>query len=206
VPTVQEDIGVSVAENLERAKALLAERYGSAQIGDADADGVLRVAGVAPNGEVRARWLLRSDGSLKGAWDPDRLLDEFHPKRLVLRVFTYRRGARICPLCGDSLQGFRRDAVAHPNCGRELRRKRAEGQNGSGGRRAYANSTEGGTGAAEVALTCPACGGHVFTFLHRGVGVSTGQLRQDVPVFLGSRKGLTCIGCEWRGTVAKARG
>lgn len=122
-----------------------------------------------------------------------------------MTVLTYCRGRRVCPLCGEPISARRRDAVAHPGCGRELRRRRQQLQSDAQARQGAGRAVDGGTVAADVALRCPSCGARAFYCRLSGFAPVIGTARTAAPMHLGPRKMLKCSRCMWRGTVARAR-
>lgn len=126
--------------------------------------------------------------------------------RVMLRVFTYRRGVKVCAGCGEPLEGVRRDARAHPACAREARRRRGEQLSGSRARATLGVLREGGVRAAE-GVCCPECGGDVLMVKVGGWATLTDDChaRHAHEFAISGRKMATCLRCEWRGTVAKAR-
>lgn len=123
-----------------------------------------------------------------------------------MRVFTYCRGRKVCAGCGHPLEGVRRDAVAHPECGRERRRKLREGQARPSGSRARARGSDVRQRAAE-GVSCPRCGARnlLVRVLVFGPLVDASSVRIDQGFTVSGGKYATCTGCEWRGTVARAR-
>lgn len=125
---------------------------------------------------------------------------------MTLRVFFYRRGVKVCPGCDRSLDGFRRDAVAHPECAREIRRRRGERLSGTRARATFGVRVDGRQSAANGVL-CPECGADVLMVRVNGWATLTDDhhARHLAEFGVSGRKVATCLNCEWRGTVAKAR-
>jgi endogenous inhibitor of DNA gyrase (YacG/DUF329 family) len=123
-----------------------------------------------------------------------------------LRAYTYLRGKRVCPECTRPLDGLRRDAVAHPHCAREIRRKRGERLSGTRAAATLGRLAENATGR-QIGVSCPECGGDVLMVKVHGWATLNGQDRArraaDFPI--SGRKVATCLSCEWRGTVARTR-
>lgn len=134
--------------------------------------------------------------------------------RRRLRVFHFRAGVKVCGHCGDPLNARRRDAAAHPGCARELRRRRetpAARRDGGNGRVDAHAGVEGGAGAAATLIVscgdvaCPSCRGRGFKARVVGPAYVGLTAVTEQGYRLGPRKVLTCLKCEKRSTVARAR-
>jgi hypothetical protein len=77
----------------DKAFAFLNDRYGDARWNPTNlhfATHTVKIEGVDEDGEVRARWIVRPDGKISGAWDPDYVVEHYlrtlPPQRTPIRI------------------------------------------------------------------------------------------------------------------------
>lgn len=60
-----------------QATHYLAERFATVEVGQPDRSGVRKLSAGDVPGEARTRWLVASDGTIVGAWDPERTVEDY---------------------------------------------------------------------------------------------------------------------------------
>lgn len=72
---------VPLTEAQDKPFAFLTGYYGDCRADDQggvlDTSKLIRLVGIDEDGDERCRWLVRPDGSIESAWDPDCALDAY---------------------------------------------------------------------------------------------------------------------------------
>lgn len=72
---------MELTKGQDRAFQALNDYYGDCKIAEYQPPASptdVKLEGVDEDGDVRARWIVNADGKVIGAWDPDRLLDQYN--------------------------------------------------------------------------------------------------------------------------------